>query len=372
MSKVKVIKMKTTKADNEDMSAMFNQMLGIDNINMEIAYPRYMRIRKICEQIVKLFINVSSNPFIKSSRDLEKQRKEIIVFCDQMQKLIDEKMSLNLEKYTYMWDKLPQVEYKQFAEYYEYCKKSDLILKCVQLCNNLSYYKQHFTNLEVLNGKFIDKIPGVQWTPFPFTGLNLKHIFSLTTAGENTREYFLIVLNKSYEITRKLYDELNSPDIDLDKFSEIIMSSIDKICDIPELNRCKRAMQKIKDSVSLLKNNFGQYYKDFLGTGNSTIMMEHFILDVAKDTKVDPSLSIEFNKIIKYYKKVAQTNIKDPKVKSMLEKISDSTKLFQSVGPNITANMEAHDTANGIEDTPSETISVVPRSLDDVRTLMEK
>jgi hypothetical protein len=70
-------------------------------------------------------------------------------------------------------------------------------------------------------------MPGTEWTPFPFTSLNIKYVFSLTTIGENTIRFFMTIINKAFEFSHKLYNELQSPDIDVDRFVDVIMENID-------------------------------------------------------------------------------------------------------------------------------------------------
>jgi hypothetical protein len=63
--KVKKIKVPVGMKD-EGLADMFNQMLGTGSVNMSIAYPRYVRIKGLCEQLIKLFEMLTTSPFMRA------------------------------------------------------------------------------------------------------------------------------------------------------------------------------------------------------------------------------------------------------------------------------------------------------------------
>ncbi len=114
------------------------------------------------------------------------------------------------------------------------------------------------------------------------------------------------------------------------------MRNIDKIQKHPDLNRCGKAFSQIKKSVKLLKDNFNGYYREFVGSKNSTIMMEHFILDVSKSTNSDPVLMSQFKKIIMFYRKIARDGqANNPKAKMFFDKVDESLKNLEKQTQNI-------------------------------------
>jgi hypothetical protein len=128
---------------------------------------------------------------------------------------------------------------------------------------------------------------------------------------------------------------MTSPDIDVDEFVNVIVSSIDQIKNQPSLSRCTRAFDKIKESVHMLKDNFSEYYKDFLETKNSTIIMENFVIDVSKNTKKDPQLMQQFRKIISHYRSLAKSNIQNPQLRALFERVNDQFNQGDESHPNI-------------------------------------
>lgn len=331
-NKVKVKKIKVPVGfKDEGIAEIFNQMLGTGNVNMNIAYPRYKRIKGLCEQLVKLFELFVDSPFMKDGSkfmeinpDLVEPRCEIVKFCEESRKNMLELFAMDFSDYDWNLNLIEDDLKKKFNSEYEKMKKSNLVNTFIIMCDKLVSYRKNFLDLSALNYKFITTMSGIEWSPFPFTTLNIKHIFSLPLVGQNTMTYFLTILNKAYTFSRQLYDELQSPDIDIDQFVEIIIANIDEIQKRPELSRCQKAFSKIKQSVGLLKTRFNTYYRDFIGSKDSTIIMQHFIIDVSTSTSADAQTTRQFQKIIAYYKTIAQEQIKNPKVQMLFDKVNES------------------------------------------------
>jgi hypothetical protein len=97
------------------------------------------------------------------------------------------------------------------------------------------------------------------------------------------------------------------------------MSSIDEVK--KHIPRCDQAFQKIIESVDLLKGNFNGYYKDYTASGNPTIIMENFVLDVSKNTKSSPAVTAQFRRIIAHYRKLASQQASNPKLQSLFAQV---------------------------------------------------
>lgn len=335
MSRVKVKKIKMPIGKDEDIAEMFNQMLGAGSINMTIAWPRYRRIKSLVENLVKLFEMLNKSPFMEKNADFAVQRSEISKFCANAKTQIDIMFDMDFSDYEWNLNLVEDDLKNKFSEAYDRMKKSDLINTFVIMCSNLAVYKKYISDVSKLNHKFITSMAGAEWDPFPFTSLNLKYIFSLNNIGENTIRFFMIVLNKAFELGYQLYKEISSPDIDVDQFVEIIMNSMKEIKKRPELSRCRKAFQKIEDSVNLLKDKFGNYYRDFISTKDSTIIMQHFIIDVSKSADADTETTRQFRQIINYYRKIAQEQITNPRVKMLFDRVNESFKELERGAENL-------------------------------------
>ena len=100
---------------------------------------------------------------------------------------------------------------------------------------------------------------------------------------------------------------------------QVIISSLDDVK--KHIPRCDEAFDKIRESVGLLKGNFGGYYKDYVASNNPTIIMENFVLDVSKKTESSPKVTGQFRRIISHYRKLASQQAQHPKLRTLFEQV---------------------------------------------------
>lgn len=333
MSRVKVKEVKIPLTSKDDgLTEMFNQMLGTGNVNVNIAYPRYTKMRGIIQQLIKLFDLLARSPLMVR---FPVERAELVAFCDNATRMAGETFYMNLDEYG--WD-LSTVEAplcKKFSAAYTAMKKSQIVNTFVVMCDRLVPYKRNFADIDKLSHNFINNMGGVEWIPFPFTRLNLKYVMSLMLPL-NDVTFIMTVLSRAFSLSFALYTELQAPDIDVDQFVDFIMKNIDAVQNRPELTRCDEAFKKIKESVAMLRERFNGYYRDFISTQDNTIMMQHFILDVSKSGNASPKVAGQFKTIINYYQKIASRgNNNDPRMKTLFERIGMSFKEMDKGAENL-------------------------------------
>lgn len=192
----------------------------------------------------------------------------------------------------------------------------------VVLCSKLMEFK-HYVVADPPNERYITVYPGMNFEPFDFTTFDIKILWNNPRVGALQKEFTLRIIKAIFQSSEIIYENITTPDVDVKKFSEIIIASLARLKEIPELNRCRDAFQKIEESVSLLENNFNTYFKDMLNTENPNTIIENYILDVSKNVGngASPTLIQQFRKIITYYRKSQANNgaIKDPKMKELLD-----------------------------------------------------
>lgn len=362
--KVKKVKIPLTGKD-EGISEMFNSMLGAGAVNLTISYPKYLRIRNLLRSLVKIFIALADSPYMKTSKEFAPQRAQIHEFCTSASETIDQLFSMDLSEYEWNLETVDDGVRKKFTEVYEVAKKSKLVNMFIVMCDQLVPYKQNFNDPNKLNPKFITCMAGAEWCPFAFCNLNYKMLFSQTDIKENSIRFFMTVLYKVFDTSHKLWQETISPDVDVDQFVNVIMDNMDEIKKrAPELARCGRAFKKIADSVQLLKSNFTTYYRDFVETKDSTVMMQNFVIDVSKKTGSDPETMREFREIIKYYKKLAKQQPNNPKMKALFDKVSESFSQLEKGTTNLSVkNEESAAAADGDGTADSTAIEVGPTTI---------
>lgn len=308
---------------DRNISDMFNQMIGTGNVDMNIVYPKYSNISTITTRLIKLFKVFNDGVVMKSIPDLTNARQEITGFIDTCEKEHKELFQFqDLSRYQGMFDMVSDEVKEEFGELYERSKESNMVRTFILVCDRLVEYKRHIEDVNNLSYKFINTMSGVDFTPLPFTSLNFKYLFSLDVIDSRGRDYLMLILNKIYTYSYDLYKEFSKPDINVDEFVKVILANMDEVK--KRVPRCGKAFNKIAESVELLKSNFNGYYHDFVQTKNSSIIMEHFVLDVSRTTDADPETTRQFRKIINYYRKMTAGKIKDERVNYLFQKVDAS------------------------------------------------
>ena len=211
------------------------------------------------------------------------------------------------------------MEDRNLIRHYLSIKENKIIKDSIHICKNLVIYKKYIEDNENLSDNFIKSSKTHELKIFPFCDFDIKFIYNFSKIDESIKRYILILLNMLYNTTFDIYKVITSPDIDISKFSEIIISSISQAKKM--IPRANKAFKKIEESVELLQNNFGGYYKDFISTKNPSIIIENFILDCGKENNenMDLDLARQFKKIAMFYKKKSAGKIKDPRVNQIFE-----------------------------------------------------
>lgn len=352
------VRMISKKVVDDDLADMFNQLLGTGGTNLEFAWPRYNRLKKISTQLVKLVSILGSIEYLD---DHETIRENITNWVTSREADISVVFNVNdigvkplvadLVNYETVTDSVKEM----FTKSYESCKRNPLFKIAAKWLETLN------PHAKTLNTDYNTLVPGqpkphttfavmagAEWYPLDPIRLNFKSLF---TQCKNEQAIMLVmnVLKKTLALCKELQVELRSPDVDVDRFVNIIGENIDKLKKVPELSRCGGAFAKIKRSIGLLKENFNNYYSDFVETSDSTIIMQHFVLDVAQNTKADAKTTQEFRKIMMYYRKIANNRgNNDPKVNSLFDKIEEKFGALNKANSNIEVedDGDADDEAN--------------------------
>jgi hypothetical protein len=333
------IKSKVVKStlQNKDVIDMFHGVIGTDGASISITHSKYELLHKNVERFLKVLEILHNEQFLclfdqfKDNLDMylfSLRRQFVNTFTapsiDQYLGKGDElthKLSIVVKDYS----QVPADIVNQFNEVYSEIKKSSIINTIIVTCKNLIPHKKSIEDVNELKDKFLLK-GGLNFAPLPFLIFNFKQIYIDDRLTEDNKDFMLIILHKLYTISHEIYDTLSSPDIDVNEFVTIIMSSIDDVK--KHIPRCDQAFNKIAESVDLLKGNFSTYYKDYISSNNPTIIMENFVLDVSKNTRASPTLTAQFRKIIAHYRKIASQQANNPKLQTLFQQVD---KNFQEL-----------------------------------------
>lgn len=211
---------------------------------------------------------------------------------------------------------------EHFQEIYEEMRGSPHIKTVIQVADKLHDYEKHIKNLDALDGHFLSSMPGTSF--IPFADFDVKNAYIQTT-NKSKREFILVYLNKLYTYGYKLYLEYTAPDMNVDQMKGIVQNALVQLRKEPRLSRCGTAFDMIESSISMLQNNFGEYYTDYLQSRSSSTIFENFILDVAKDSKSkkrSAMLAHQFNEIIKFYREAAKQSSSNPQAEALFERFA--------------------------------------------------
>jgi hypothetical protein len=211
-----------------------------------------------------------------------------------------------------------------FCKNYSTIKTNDFINSLIILCDTLEPYRVNFQDKTKLNPAFVASMPGVSWMPLSdakISSLDFKMIMA-EAPGESTVRFLMLILHALFDASFKLWKTVSTADIDIDRFTVIIMDNLQAIKKIPALSRCDKAFARLEKSIGLLKDNFGEYYKSVLTTKDPTMLVQEYILDVSKNSAPDPATMRQFTTIMNYYQKNQSGMPKNPKIQSALNSIS--------------------------------------------------
>ena len=332
MSKVRVKEIKRV-IGSSDINGMFEEMMGIRDAESDIIIPKMVNVRNTLRYLYKVFIQFST------FADLRNNFPEIITGLDEIKRFADEfKESTCLNNLQdEKEDVYSGVENNVINDLYRKIKENKHVKSLIIMCNKLDKYKYNFTNITPAKENFVNQEPGLSFKIFNFSSLDLKILWSNEKMKSSVKKYILMVLSKLHEHAYNLYKIITSPDVDVEKFTSVLMSSINELRKNPELHRCKLAFARIEKSVELLKEKFSDYYRESIASENPNSLVTSFIVDVSNQGGADAKLTREFRIIIRYMNKVSEKSgkNKDPNVQKIMKMLNYNYSLMESHTPVI-------------------------------------
>ena len=315
--KVKKVNLIKNTSEDPDIADIFKDMMN-GSIKIDIVHRKYKLIYETACRYKNL-INILI-PQCANDQYIKKFYREI---CDSITREFNAE---DLDKYFTnplaapkdVYDSISAANKARYIDTYKRVKVCNYVNSIVITLNNINSKKLNFMDeVKLPGGKFsyvpkqgklpsayITKYAGNEWCPISGAeALNIKQIYIMSQTQDD-KDFLLMWIQKLYEICYKMYETLNIPDIDPDDFIKIVKVSIEKLK--KQIPRCGKAFKKIEESISMLKDNFTNYYKDYITSNNPSIIIESFISDVSKESGNDIELAREFRSIINYYKKMVK------------------------------------------------------------------
>ncbi len=308
MQKVKSKAKKITVADDNGLGEMFGQLVSNESREVAVTYAKYRRLGDSCAEILHILRVLKDSPLMKTEQIVDPQtRIDFIHYCDNAHREITETFSYHLAGGPFAHVENGSEEEINFHKKHDASKNTPFVRDCVNMCDALAAYKEYFSNVKKLNHSFVFSLPGTSWTPLPVKSFNIKDVFARAPMA-NVYSFIVTVLHQLFINSMAVYENVTSPDVDVNRFSELIIEYIGQLKKVPDLHRCGKAFSEIENSLGLLKNNFSTYYRDSLNSGDNYTIMENFLLDVSSNAPANPEVTRQFNTIINFYRKKVGEN----------------------------------------------------------------
>jgi hypothetical protein len=348
---------KKTMKDPE-LIDLFNQMCGAGEPDPNIVVPKYEKLLEEAKKITNMLLDFSRSPFAKVFRsDYNTAFDEIANYATESLKELDE---LTLEENKndvlsgedlkglnenqseiakYIASINSKYDLDELKEAYGGLKECRPIQEAIMMTRNIKdvlmmekerrkTQKHDLEERDALSLLFITKCEGDSLTLFQFSSLDFKQItYNEDFFTPDLKKYVLLFLHLLYKKGLEIVRLITAPDIDVDKFSEVLVRNIGEVR--KRIPRCDKAFDKIANSVNLLRGNFDDYYKDFVISQNPGIIIENFVGDVAKDSSADVQTTMQFRQIIKFYKQQMAGKVNDPKVKKILSMVGANLDVLE-------------------------------------------
>lgn len=308
----KVIQKIDGDIDQEELMGIFQQLSGDPTkLDPEIVKDKFNRLKNAILRCNKLILK-----FKEAILDNLYTKQTDIYFKAEVSKLVDFVTRSN----EYIEEDIAD---DNLVYFYQNLKESFIIEEYLKICKILTQNEECLKDRCNLSDSFIRSSIGEELYIFDFAKINFKHLFTHILAEnfedkeslDNSKTYILVTLNMLYITTQDIYKLISSPDVDIDKLSEIIVKAIEAAK--KQIPRCDKAFRIIGNSVDMLKSNMNTYYKDFVATSNPTIIFESFIQDIANDVNMDTQTLSQFKRIIFHFRKKSQNMPKNPKLDTM-------------------------------------------------------
>ncbi len=286
--------------DQTQLLEMFQQLTGDPSkLDPNIIADKYERLKNDiirCNKLVlkfkeaildRLHTKIGCDPFF------DREVNCLVDFVKQVDEYLDVEITDNL------------------VHIYQALKDSFVIEEYLKVCKALRQGEDCIKDRCSLSDNFIKRCVGEEFYIFDFAKINFKHLFTHILEEnfpekdelDGCKQYILVMCNMLYITTQDIYNIVTTPDVDIEKLSELIIKAISAAK--KQVPRCDKAFRLIENSVDMLKNGMSTYYKDFVASGNPAVIFENFINDISNDLHIDTQTMSQFKRIIFHFRKQA-------------------------------------------------------------------
>ncbi len=339
-----------TKVNKSDLEHYFGQLTGTEEPDFDVVRPKLVTLAADTTDII---LNLKEFSRAIAAIGYQTESKDINTFLDAAAAFRNYVESVDTVNLT--------------GEIWHGIKTHDFVQTCLVTCNKIAEIHAQFVHSwATADRKFMNRYPGLVFKPFsPWCDLDIKRLWLIDGETQiDLREIIFTVLKNIFGAMREMYDIYMSPDVDISRISEIIVSSLGDLK--KRIPRCEKAFAQIERSAIMLKENFSNYYQDYLETKDPNNIFTAFISDVGKSCGNDTQLIFQCSRIVQFYKKHAQMKIASGEI------TGEKRKMFESLLDNYKNLERAAATQAGMKlDEPDDTIVPPPTPEQDARDIDE-
>ncbi len=316
--------------DQAELLNMFQQLTGDPTkLDKDIVQDKYERLKNDIIRCNRLVLK-----FKEAILDRLHTKIGVDPFFDQ-----EVRNLVEFVKYVDEYITVENITPDNLIPIYQALKDSFVIEEYLKVCKALKQGEDCIKDRCALSDRFIKRAVGEEFFVFDFAKINFKHLFTHILEEnfpekqevEECKRYILIMCNMLYITTQDIYSIVTSPDVDIDKLSELIITAITAAK--KQIPRCDKAFRIIENSVDMLKNGMSSYYKDFVASGNPAIIFENFINDISSDLHIDTQTLGQFKRIIFHFRKQANSMPKkNPKLDGVFTRLDKIMEIMENEG----------------------------------------
>jgi hypothetical protein len=306
----------SSKEQKSDLEYYFGQLTGTEEPDLDIVKPKVLRLIGDANIIIS---TISAFSHVVRKLGYERNADELDTFMSNAKTFHSELKVFETKELT--------------GEAWKTIKDHDFIQTCMVACGNLSVIHAQFAHSwDTVDRKFMNRFTGLKFVPFaPWCDLDLKHLWLIDGDTEkDLPELIFTVMKNLFGAMRDMYEAYMNPDVNISHLSDLIISSLGNLR--KRIPRCDKAFNKIEESARMLKDNFGEYYRDFLQTKDPNNIFTAFISDVSTSCGNDTALIFQCRKIVEFYKKNAQMKIASGEItgekRQMFESLLNNYKML--------------------------------------------
>jgi len=214
--------------------------------------------------------------------------------------------------------------HEQKYDSYDSIKQSAVYLQIMQTC---VLFKNIFDNFESKSKSDEINIPVFAWSE----AFDFKHIYMYASPKNEGIHDIESILREIHVVLKTFVEEAFQPTIDITKLTELVNEAFDVMQ--KKLTRCEEAFRILRSSLVILEENYADYHKESVITGNPMSFITSYEMAIANNPELTKSkkskvvLQMQFKKILGMLNDslLQKMNNLNPELKQMISVLLDQS-----------------------------------------------